>query len=283
MYGSGLNGIQKRGAGSNAVRNPLQGQTQEKKKRLKMKNIMFLGDSLTAGNIGASYLEVLKAEENLAMCNLINAGENGFTMAGLQLKLESYLKENNTPEALVLEAGANDLLLPHMQKSGSAWDPFIRKLKRHGSTPASSARDFRRVCSAVLSTALDGGITQVYVCTIPCLGEDLNTELNKQREEYNGILRDLCLEYSNDLFNCICLDAALEVETILAGSRSDWLFSSPEELHHDAQFIIENGEDILCQERKLLLTIDGAHLNKRGARVFSSLIMKYLRDNLTLL
>jgi lysophospholipase L1-like esterase len=265
----------------NAAGNLLQSQKQQRID--KMKNIMFLGDSLTAGNIGASYLEVLKAEKKLTMFNLINAGENGFTMAGLQLKLESYLKENNAPETLVLEAGANDLLLPHMQKSGSAWNPFLRKLKRHGSTPASSACYFRRLSSAILSTALDGGITQVYVCTIPCLGENLDTELNKHREEYNEILRDLCLEYSNDLFNCICLDAALEVETILAGSRSNWLFSSPEELQHDAQIIKEKGEEILCRERNLLLTIDGAHLNQRGARVLSSLIIKYLRENLTLL
>lgn len=269
-----------------AAGNLLQGQKQQRK-RVKVKNIMFLGDSLTAGNIGASYLDLLRAEEDLAMFNLINAGEDGFTMAGLQLKLESYLKANNAPETLVLEAGANDLLLPYMQISGNTWDPFIRKLKRHGSTPSSSAHEFRRMSSTVLSTALDAGIAQVYVCTIPCLGENLDTDLNKHREEYNEILRELCHEYSNNLFNCICLDTALEVEPILADSYStspsDWLFSNPEELQNDAQIIKEMGEETLCRERKLVLTIDGAHLNKRGAQVLSSLILKYFHENLTLL
>ena len=242
-----------------------------------MKNIMFLGDSLTAGNLGASYLKLLEKEESLKGYKLINAGEDGFTMSGLQLKLEKYLEENDTPDLLVLEGGANDLLLPHMQKAGTAWNPFIRKLSRHGSIPASSSQEFRTHCSAVLSTALDGGITQVFVCTIPCLGEDLSSELNRQREEYNRILRDLCLEYTNNLFSCICLDASAEIEPILSESSADWLFSSPEDLQSDALTIMESGEERLCRERDLLLTIDGAHLNQRGAEILSLFFLKSFR------
>ncbi|MBF9015295.1 MULTISPECIES: GDSL-type esterase/lipase family protein [unclassified Oceanispirochaeta] len=248
-----------------------------------MKNIMFLGDSLTAGNLGASYLKLLEKEESLKGHKLINAGEDGFTMAGLQLKLEKYLEENNTPDTLVLEGGANDLLLPHMQKAGTAWNPFIRKLSRHGSIPASSSLEFRAHCSAVLSTALDGGIAQVFVCTITCLGEDLSSELNRQREEYNRILRDLCLEYTNIFFSCICLDASAEIEPILSESSAGWLFRSPEDLQSDALTIMERGEEILCRERGLLLTIDGAHLNQRGAEILSMFFLKSFRKYSVLL
>lgn len=241
-----------------------------------------MGDSLTAGKIGASYLSLLESEESLSVYNLINAGENGFTMAGLHRKLQAYLTKNETPEYLVLEAGANDLLLPHMQKAGPAWDPFIRKLSRHGSIPASSSRDFKKQCSNILSTAMDCGSSIAFVCTIPCLGENLGSKLNIQREEYNRILRDLCSDYSNDLFTCICIDAALEMKPIIADSQSNWLFESPQDLQNDALTIREKGEGILCNERGLLLTIDGAHLNQRGARLLSSIMQKALRENLSL-
>lgn len=248
-----------------------------------MKNIMFLGDSLTAGTIGSSWFELLQGEALFKEFNLINAGENGFTMAGLHMKLKEHLKTNPPPHVLVIEGGANDILLPHMQGADHSWNPFIRKLLRHGSAPASSARAFRKISSELLSNAVDSGISQIFMCTIPCLGEDLESDLNHRRGEYNRIIREVCSELSQNGYSCTCLETALEVEAILGKTGSRWLFRTPDDLQNDALYIAENGEDALCRERKLQLTIDGAHLNRRGAELFSSLVIKYFKENSNLL
>jgi lysophospholipase L1-like esterase len=230
--------------------------------------ILCLGDSLTAGILGISWLEILRDRPALRSCELINAGENGFTMAGLASRLTAYLEKEDVPDILVLEGGANDILLPHMQSAGRAWDPFIRKLRRHGSRPAASLPDFSRTLAGIYETAERAGIGKVVCCTIPCLGEDLESPLNRRREEYNRILRE-----SSDLV----ADAAAAFEAVLRPlPPSSYLFQTPEELQEDAQTLSNRGEEPLCGSRGLHLTIDGAHLNGRGARIFAETVAKSL-------
>ncbi|MDC7231835.1 MAG: SGNH/GDSL hydrolase family protein [Spirochaetales bacterium] len=258
------------------------------------KEILFLGDSLTAGTIGSSYFKLLTQNKILEEYSLINLGENGFTIAGLRVKLEHYLQSNKAPSILVIEGGANDLLLPHMQNQGLHWDPFIRKLRRHGSVPAASVSAFRTQLNLLLGSAMDGGIPVVLLCTIPFLGEDLTSGLNRKREAYNAVIRTACRESDSALFKCVIADLAAGAEKILSENvleqKSDsdscgpeapgsWLFKAPADFERDALRIRETGEETLCRERGLRLSIDGAHPNRQGAALMASVLLKTLREN----
>jgi lysophospholipase L1-like esterase len=236
-----------------------------------MSKFLFMGDSLTAGNLGFSFLKLLQDSSVLMEHTLMNGGEDGYTLEGLRLKLEAFLTRNKLPDVLILEGGANDVLLPRMQSQGPEWDPFIRKLKRHGSVPAGDKASFRNTLRTILSAAFDSMIPRVMICTIPCLGEDLSSGLNLKREEYNNIIREACLEYEQALFDCSCIDLAQRFEETLLPFQpgSPYLFKDPEALQHDALRILSEGENTLCSERKLQLTIDGAHLNSKGAELMA--------------
>lgn len=223
--------------------------------------ILCLGDSLTAGTLGISWLEILRERPALQGWELINAGENGFTMAGLESRLTGYLEREDAPDILILEGGANDILLPHMQSAGRAWDPFIRRLLRHGSPPAASLSDFQNTLARIGETAERAGIGKTISCTIPCLGENLDSPLNRRREEYNRIIKRN---------SSLVADTAPAFEDILRSlSPSSYLFETPEQLQEDALTLSSRGEEELCAKRGLRLTIDGAHLNSRGARIFA--------------
>ncbi len=239
-----------------------------------MKSIVFLGDSLTAGNLGSSYFRILKESDELADAELINLGEDGFTMAGLLAKLESFLETEEAPDLLVLEGGANDILLPHMQSQGKAWDPFIRKLLRHGSRPAESEEEFRATVSALLDLAETRRIPGVLICTIPFITEDLSSPLNRKRIRYNSIMKDLT-DRRNGAMKIVCLDMEGELAPLLGGSP--YLFRTPMELQDDAALIMEMGENEVCRQRNLTLTIDGAHPNRRGAELIAREMLKALR------
>ena len=227
--------------------------------------VLCLGDSLTAGNLGVSWLEIFKAEHRASNFELINAGEDGYTMAGLESRLNSFLEKGEIPDILILEGGANDILLPHMQSIGKSWDPFIRKLLRHGSRPASSLIEFEQTLKEIITLAGNAGISRICCCTIPCLGEDPGSPLNLRREEYNGIIRNVS--------PCLA-DTALAFETVLKShsASSPYLFKTPDDLYKDSLVLQKFGESELCGKRKLHLTIDGAHLNRRGAQLFAETI-----------
>ncbi len=234
-----------------------------------MSVVLCLGDSLTAGSLGFSWLRALESRAEMSLFELINAGENGFTMEGLENRLKEFLEKETTPGILILEGGANDLLLPHMQSSGKSWDPFIRKLFRSGSPPAASAADFELCLKRIIRTAEAAGIRKTISCTIPCLGENLDSPLNRRREAYNRIIRGN---------SALCADTASLFEDILRARRnhSSHLFQSPEELERDALFIQREGMEELSRERGLHLTIDGAHLNERGASLFADEVERNL-------
>ena len=241
-----------------------------------MKDILFLGDSLTAGNLGCSYFSILKEEPRLGGFNLINLGEDGFTMAGLLAKLEDFLDSRRVPEVLILEGGANDILLPYMQRAGRAWDPFIRKLLRHGSRPADNEEDFKNTVTAALSLAEERGIQRLLLCTIPFLTEDPESELNRLRDRYNAIFNEFSRSGTPGKTEIEVLDLAADVP--LSPGGSGWIFKTPVELQEDAILIRKIGEDELCRQRGLRFSIDGAHPNRRGAALIASRMLEGLGD-----
>jgi len=237
-----------------------------------------MGDSLTAGKLGTSYLEILQKGREMENINFINSGEDGYTIEGIRIRMEHLLDSGNLPDILVVEGGANDLLLPYMKSSGIAWDPFIRKLNRHGSIPLESEEDFRDGMKRILSAAFDRGVRKVLTCTIPCLGENLSTPLNRKRESFNRIIRSVTDGFREARYDCSCVDSArfFEEELGLYQPGSDHLFGTPEELMRDAERIRDKGEETICSERGLRLTIDGAHLNLAGARLMAELFRQAL-------
>ncbi len=240
-----------------------------------MKDILFLGDSITHGSIGSSYLKILEKDEKLQGKNLINLGENGYPLAGLALKFQDYLRGKDlSGAALIIEGGANDLLLPHMQSLGRDWNPFIRLLSRHGAIPAVDGEALAAKLKWICRLAREAGIEKMIICTIACLGEDPTSALNADRKAYNEAIRNVCREEGAVLAD---LDAVFA--PLLRDSHSSWLFSKPGDFDADALKIAEGGEEALCRERDLKLTIDGTHLNREGARLTAAGILRALEES----
>jgi len=73
--------------------------------------ILCLGDSLTHGSVGASYLEFLKGD-----FDLINRGLNGDTVIGAYHRLKRYLEDEELKDfdLCILFIGTNDIFLPYV-------------------------------------------------------------------------------------------------------------------------------------------------------------------------
>ncbi len=201
--------------------------------------------------------------------NFVNRGVNGATLSGVLEILKKERLKQTFPDRVIISAGANDLLFPHMQALGPEWNPFMQKLARHGSVPAADREEFKTLLEGLAAEAALWDCP-FFFCTIPCLGENLESPLNGKKEDYNAMIRSFCRE--EESFKCI--DGARSFEGALRPFQpgSSWLFRFPGDLIRDSKALARpEAEKELCRKRGLWLTIDGAHLNHRGAVLLAEL------------
>jgi lysophospholipase L1-like esterase len=80
--------------------------------------ILCLGDSLTFGSVGYSYIQYLRPK-----IDAINAGINGETTVGAYRRLKNYLSQAHYSkiQTYVIAIGTNDLLLPYLSSLSPLW------------------------------------------------------------------------------------------------------------------------------------------------------------------
>ncbi len=246
--------------------------------------VLLIGDSLTAGNLGIPYIRFLNLPKGRSYEHrIINCGQDGDTLLGVGSRLKEALKEDN-PDILVIQAGANDILLPEMATRGGLWTQFVREMEKRGSIPTTDPRKFSEIYTEMIGRAVTLGvdINRIIIATIPPIGESIHSGRNRKREEYNRAIRRAAEETGANL-----ADVSVEFERILETieNPSDWFFGSPADFTADVKEVRRGkGAMGLSEERGLYLTMDGAHLNEKGAElmgtVISSGIVKTMRAGL---
>ncbi len=237
---------------------------------LRMKRVLIAGDSLTAGQLGASFVDIL-ARKNMPY-RMIAKGRGGDTLLGIRRRLLSHLTRH-VPDIVIIEAGVNDLLLPWFRMRGGSWKKLADRLEASGSIPSTEISSFQSLYSETIATA-NQCVSFVIVTTITCLGEDLGSVLNQRREQYNEVIRHLSEKYNVHL-----ADVGKVFNGILQimQAPSDYLLNEYYSLYLDT-FLTTTSTviDFLSRQRRLALTVDGIHLNNRGAQVYAETILEQL-------
>ncbi len=235
--------------------------------------ITLLGNSLSAGNLGIPYSRYLSINPNT---RIINHGRDGDTLQGIQSRLNDALIADN-PDVLVIQTGANDILLPEMSARGGSWTPFVKTMKDRGSVPTTNINKFAEIYSELIRTAISMNISssRIICITIPPIGENLESNRNQIRSGYNRKIQNAAAEKGAAL-----ADVAEEFENLLKhlDIPSDWLFDKPEDFTADLRIVRRRkGAMSLSEERGLYLTMDGAHLNERGAELMGQVISRAIK------
>ena len=173
------------------------------------------------------------------------------------------LLEGAVPDLVVFEIGVNDILLPYMASRGGLWAVWARHKERRGCLPITSLKGFREQYTQMVQFVKSAGCSQVLLTTLTCIGEQLSSPLNQRREALNRRIRDLAVENQ-----VVCSDVGRQFDRALrqAGHPSPYLIPSVLLGISDVLFTrVERFADVLSRSRGLQLTIDGIHLNRRGA------------------
>lgn len=231
------------------------------------KEILFIGDSITEGTTGKSFINLLREELENKNYILRNHGLGGDTLMGVKNRLEDLLMRGNKFEIIVIEAGHNDIALPYFAKHDPAWQDGVEMLKEQGIIPLSNSDEFENKLDEILKFLEKNHEGQTIITTLSCLGENLKSVLNKQREGFNEIIRKKASEYNIKLAEVAkAFDEELIDKQDRVVDKDLW-----------KTFLNPPSSSLIGDESKtFFLTIDGVHINKEGAEIYAREIKKCL-------
>jgi len=228
--------------------------------------IQCFGDSITKGSPGVSYLKYLPKGKYK------NQGSGGETVEGLISPLAHSIKHGDHKD-YIIQIGTNDILLPYLEKSSPKWKKRLRKIdkiKKEGARPSRTELQFQKNYQDIVNLMKEHHKEMILI-NIPVIGEDLRHERNVKVEKFNKIIRRIS-----------------EKEGLPLVDFHEWQKNELEEHQSKKHYFIKDdpkkvvldgfksftkaGRISLSRKRKLVLTVDGVHLNDNGAQGLARLI-----------
>jgi lysophospholipase L1-like esterase len=229
--------------------------------------LLFVGDSLTKGLIGASFVELLKQDHPDWIIK--NAGENGYTVRNVSYRLGKEIEKDSDYDFIVIEVGHNDIILPYFDKRGLFFRFALRYLLRNGRRPV-DPKTFHRKYAQMIQSIQSKCNAKIVLTTIGCINENLSSVPNQNRIEYNESI----VKIAND-YHCLVADVSGEMESVLIEtSQTDYLLNNfLNTVYFDKKECrTDGGAERMSRKRNLRLTIDGIHLNSAGAMLYKQTI-----------
>jgi len=226
------------------------------------KRILFIGDSITEGKIGIGYVDIIQQKFPDSKC--INSGRGGDTLYGIFTRLLKISKTYTEKyDIIVIETGHNDLFLPYLKKK---WNfTSIRKV-----TPLNKIKDFYD--NGLRAISLHSKAMKI-ITTLSCLGEDVNSPLNQKRRLVNDQIKEVGSKHG-----AYIADVSPFFDKILKKCISSYNLRD-----HPLNLVFDyfrskrmNWAESISRKRGLVLTIDGGHLNSKGAIIYAREISRIL-------
>jgi len=230
----------------------------------KMK-IVFFGDSLTEGTIGASYFKIL--EEKLSKHTLINYGRNGDPIVGLYNRM-TKLDIDETFDIAFVWIGTNDIFV------NIKWHyPIMKTLAFQ--PWAQDNKEFEVYYKKILDM-LKSRADKIFTVSPLFIGEDANSKWNKQLGELSAVIEKLSNTYENVEYIDL---RSIFINKLSSRIISNYMPTSNTGIFFD-YFTLQNDEEIdkKASERGLHFTIDGAHLNSHGAKIVADVFYRKLKE-----
>ncbi len=226
--------------------------------------ILFIGDSCTQGSVGVSYVKTIAAVH--PNWKVENAGVNGEPITSIGKRLTQKLDAGHNYDVIVLQGGANDILLPTFAHRGYWFNKALEHCIRIGRDLQRSPSQFRKAYHEIMESIRPRSEAKIILTAIGCMNESLGSGLNDQRREYNYVIRAVAREYG-----CGLADPSIEMDELLAQRQTrDYFLESffNTALWDEMVCKLPGGADWLSRMRGLHVTIDGGHLNSTGAEIF---------------
>lgn len=224
--------------------------------------IALIGDSLTEGRPGVSFVKILK--EKFPTITFVNLGKPGESVKSLHTRL-TKTKLNSDFDLAFVWIGVNDV--------------YSKLLSLQAQPVAKDHEEFKDYYKKVLDLVLVA--SKKIVAVSPALVGETNNSSNKEIMEITYLIEDITIKNANISF--LNLHSVFE-EHLAKVNSSDYISTKVLTVMKDVLFYKKHSRiDKLSSKRGLHVTLDGIHLNSSGAQivadVYASAINQFLYKN----
>ncbi|MFJ7734683.1 SGNH/GDSL hydrolase family protein [Lysinibacillus sp. NPDC097231] len=209
--------------------------------------IACIGDSLTEGRPGVSFFKLLTTKHQ--HIEFDNLGKPGETVKSLHIRLEKS-KLDSYYDLIFLWIGVNDV--------------YSKLLKVQAQPVTKNHLEFKANYLNVLEMIL-GSAKHIVLVSPAIVGEEMENAPNVELKDLSSIIQSISSKYANVSFLNMQEVFENHLENV---NSSDYLNTNVMRVMKDVLFY-KNPLRInrLSQKRGLHLTLDGIHLNSKGAAI----------------
>lgn len=222
--------------------------------------ILCLGDSLTFGSVGYSYIRFLDSR-----INAVNKGKNGDTTQGALRRLKRYLRNPRYSgiSTYVVFIGVNDILGPYLSTLSPVWKLIMKPrcaYKRCITEDSVFAAEYEKM----LSLLAENGKTPVLVGLPFIQVKGFPSEKILAR---NAIIEDHAKKHGLPYVDaCSIQQSALKKPE----TQHSWgITGFGRVLDAAAMIAFPKSKELLSKSRRLELTVDGVHFNALSAKLLA--------------
>lgn len=215
--------------------------------------VVCLGGSMVRGSVSFNAVEALSARLGPDV-QVVNAGVNGDLAWNARARLDEVIACE--PDCVVVLVGSNDVVASLDRKHALR----LCKLKRVPERPTLAS--YREHVRAIVSTLRAQTEAKIALCSLPPLGEALDSRANRRLAMYNAVLREVA---TNEQLAYVPLHEDL-VEA-LRRSFANKLYDGspwPQLGAMVEQYVLGRSLDRIGQRRGYVLLSDGVHLTSRA-------------------
>lgn len=232
------------------------------------KKIVCIGDSLTFGSVGYSYIRFLTNPSEA-----INRGVNGDTVYGALKRLRKITDDPGCKAAdtYIIGIGTNDILLPYLTKVSWLWklqmEPRCRRLQCK-----TDIKEFAVEYEKYL-TLLAKRQKKVILIGMPYI--ELKGYPHESIRIRNKIIGRLAKKYKVPFIDVY----AMQMELASQPGEYTWKHRNLTRVAEGVfTVLLPFTKEWLGRLRKLKLTVDGVHYNRTSARVLGGEVQRYLDE-----
>jgi acyl-CoA thioesterase I len=231
--------------------------------------VVCLGASIVRGQLSANFVDLLKQRMGQDGFQFVNAGVNGDLAYNVLGRLDAVLAHK--PDFVVVLVGTNDITGALNPGLGRA----MRSRKKLPDLP--SLPWYRENVLEIVRRLKQESTAKLALCSLPHLGEALDSPLNMAVRSYNAVLAEIARqeqiayipvqERQADYLKQHGAGQALEADRLVGMTLKFLLF------HNVLRFSL----DRISRSNGFLLTVEGVHMNSTGAAIIADQVEAFLR------
>jgi acyl-CoA thioesterase-1 len=232
------------------------------------KIVACIGDSLTHGNVGQSWVDYLRLEFKDTI--FLNEGINANTSWQVLQRLEPILECK--PDVIILMIGTNDALGSFDVNSGLRY-------KRNNKLPEVPTFDkYKEYLTKIIDRLSIS--SKVAICTLPPIGENKESKVNQHVNQFNDFIKIVAKQKNINLLQ-VSDSLWSDIDSRTYPCKSDFNPKSIPLLrrifggifHH---YLFKKPWNDIAKAKGQWILFDQIHLNERGAYIVFNLVKNFI-------